>query len=139
MVEDIRAIMAAFTPGAVGIWVGVGMMLIYAIREWRETRKLSAEDRIARRDGYAAQVSALHAENRALAGDMRDLRQEYDHYRELCQRENDQLRAQVIKLEFDLAGLKRKTATLARDMARLAKGDGEMERLIQEFDEGSKL
>ncbi len=133
-------ILAEFTPGAAGIWVGVFMFAGWLLREWRETRKLSADDRIARREGYEKQVQILAAENRALAKGIRDLREEYDTYRGVCQTENDQLRGQVIKLEFDLAGMRRKTATLARDIARLARDDdAEMNRLIAQFDEGTRI
>jgi len=137
-VNGLVEILRDFTPGAYGIWTGVLLFAGWLLREWRETRKLSADDRLARREGYEKQVTILTAENRALAGDMRDLREEYDQYRGICQQENDQLRSQVIKLEFDIAGLRRKTATIARDIARLARDDDvEMNRLIAQFDEGS--
>ena len=100
-----------WTPGATGIWVLVLMGIAYAIREWRETRKLSAEDRQARREGYARQVEALMAENHALSDDLRLLRKEYDNYRKLCHEETDQLRTQVVELQNLVTGFERKLAS----------------------------
>lgn len=105
----------------------LAMILIAAIahglREWRLTRKLSLDDRLARRDGYAAQVSSLQAENRALREDMlvRDgkhyeeiqlVRHEYDEYRKLCEMENEQHRGAITALQDQVSGLKRRLATL---------------------------
>lgn len=107
---DISSILEAFTPGAVGIWSGVAMFGAWWLKEWRETRKLSLDDRNARREGYAKQVSLLTAENRALMADQRALREEYDLYRHACHEENNQLRQQVMALEGEVAGLLRKLA-----------------------------
>lgn len=98
------------TPGGVGIWFLVVMIAIYMLREWRETRKLSLEDRIARRDGYAKQVETLMHENRDQREDMRLLRREYDEHRKQCQTETDQLRQMVINLESEVQGMKRQRA-----------------------------
>lgn len=134
---ELAKIAAEFTPGAVGVWVGVIMFAGWILREWRETKKLSAEDRLARREGYEKQVQLLTAENRELAEDQRQLREEYDRYRKLCQEETDALRKHVVKLEFDLAGLRRRADTLARDLARLFGGDHpEADRLIRDFEDG---
>lgn len=108
-----------WTPGAVGIWVLIGMFVIYAIREFRENRKLSASDRQARREGYEKQVQMLMEENRALAGDLTELRSEYDQYRRDCHAENDSLRQMIIRLENDTAGFKRRADALAIEVARL--------------------
>lgn len=107
------------TPGAVGIWLAVGMLAIHFIREWRENRKLSADDRIARRNGYEVQVRDLRNENRALIEDLRELRKEYDEHRKLCQQETDQLRNMVMALQDEVQGLKRNRATDALEIAQL--------------------
>lgn len=107
---DLVSIFRDFTPGAYGIWSGVMMFAAWWAREWRETRKLSADDRMARREGYAKQVEMLMGENRSLHSDLATLRSEYDRYRDLCHRENDQLRTMVIKLENDLEAVRRNIA-----------------------------
>lgn len=109
----IVAVARDFTPAAAGVWTGVLMFAAYLMREWRETRKLSADDRMARREGYAKQLENLQGENRALAEDSRRLREEYDGYRAFCQKENDNLRNQVIDLQFEVAGVKRQLAVQA--------------------------
>jgi predicted nucleic acid-binding Zn-ribbon protein len=97
-----------WAPQAYGIWTLVLLAIVYLAREWRETRKLSSADRLARREGYAAQVASLQDENRNLRQDIALLRREYDGYRHLCQEENDQLRGTVRELEDKVAGLKRR-------------------------------
>lgn len=116
----IAAVFRDFTPGAAGIWTLVAMMGLYLIREWRETRKLSAEDRLARRDGYAKQVENLQAENRKLREDIADIEQRHSDYRRLCHQETDQLRDQVVYLNNRISGLLRKLADVA---IRAARGD----------------
>lgn len=118
--EILANIVRDFTPGAAGVWTGVIMFAGWLMREWRETRKLSAEDRQARREGYAKQVELLTTENRGLMADQRALREEYDRYRTLCHAETDQLRDQVVALENRISGLLRKVADVA---VRAARGD----------------
>ena len=89
-------------------------------REYRETRKLSDADKLARREGYAKQVELLTVENRGLMDDQRKLREEYDQYRRICHAETDQLRDQVVSLENKIAGIMRKLADVA---VRAARGD----------------
>lgn len=108
--NDIVHMLKEFTPGAWGIWTGVMMMAAWYGRQTYLDRKLSADDRLARREGYEAQVQMLMAENRALLKDISDLRREYDDHRKLCQVETDQLRSMVIDLEHEVAGLKRERA-----------------------------
>lgn len=112
-------IFKTFTPGAAGIWTGVIMFAGWILREWRETRKLSAEDRLARREGYAKQVENLQNECRALLGDLKSLRQEYDHYRQLCHDETDALRKLVMRLEGEIAGYKRRLDLQAMELLHL--------------------
>lgn len=126
----VTKVIAGLTPGGVGIWFLVVMIGIYLIREWRETRKLSLEDRIARRDGYARQVEVLLKENREQRDDMREhrdemrlLREEYDAHRRQCQLETDQLRHMVIELEGKVEGLNRRVATDAIELAKLKGGN----------------
>lgn len=102
-----------FTPGAYGVWTGVLMLAAWFAKEWRETRKLSAEDRQARREGYAAQLENLQQENRSLYEDQRKLRKEYDDYRHFCQMETDNLREMLIAVQGELAGYKRRVDTLS--------------------------
>lgn len=106
------------TLAGVSTTSGVLMFGIYLIREWRETRKLSSEDRLARREGYARQVEALLIENRKLRADIdaaaqmhtnyrRDTERMHDAYRHECQRENDDLRAEVRELHGLVDGMRR--------------------------------
>lgn len=121
---NLANLTADITPGAVGTWVLVVMLAMYGLREWRETRKLSFEDRLARRDGYARQVEELHSENRALRQDLSRLHEEYDRYRKMCQEENSQLRTQIRRVEDTVAGLERRVATDAIELSRLKGMDG---------------
>lgn len=114
--QDLLTIFQSFTPGTTGIWTGVLMLAGWMVKEWRETRKLSLEDRLARREGYAKQVEMLTKENRELGIDLRKLRAEYDNYRILCHKENDQLRGMIIEQDDEIEGLKRKVADLSRRM-----------------------
>lgn len=150
MEELVRLMQSSgFTPGAWGIWSGVLMFAAWWLREWRETRRLTADDREARRNGYAKQVELLTGENRALMEDQRKLREEYDTYRIACQaetgelmaaqrelrseydahrtmahKEAEQLRTDVLRLEHSLTGYERKYAELSNQVARLKGGDG---------------
>lgn len=108
-----------WTPGGVGIWFVVMLIGGWMLKEWREYRKLSIEDRNARREGYAQQVEALMKENREQREDMRKLREEYDHHRKICQAETDQLREMIVNLEGEVQGLKRRVATDALEILRL--------------------
>lgn len=119
-VQFFYRVLHDFTPGAAGVWTLVLMGFLYLVREWRETRKLSAEDRIARRDGYAHQVETLMQENRQQRAEMQTMRREADEYRRICQSENDQLRDEVLNLEHRVVGLTRKLADIA---VRAARGD----------------
>lgn len=107
-----------WTPSAVGIWILIFMFCVYALREYRETRKLSSADRQARREGYETQVQLLTGENRALASDLSQLRVEYDQYRRDCHAENDALRNMIIRLENEVAGFKRRADTLSIEIAK---------------------
>lgn len=93
--NEILKSITGWPPGAYGIWTGVLMFMAWRLKEWRETRKLSAEDRLARRDGYAHQVQSLMAENRSLRDDLRKLEKQYYDYRSMCVAENDELRREL--------------------------------------------
>lgn len=116
---DLAKILTEFTPGAYGIWTGVLMFAAWFLKEWRETRKLSADDRLARREGYAKQVESLQKENRALGADLAKLRKEYDDYRHLCQSETDALRQNIIRLEGELSGYKRRVDMQGMEIAKI--------------------
>lgn len=118
----VAEILREFTPGAVGVWTGVLMFAAWFLKEWRETRKLSAEDRQARREGYAKQVDMLTAENRKLGVDLRDIRQEYDAHRKQCYEETDQLRKMVMRNEDQIEGYKRQVDTLSLELAKIKMG-----------------
>lgn len=111
-----------WTAGATGVWTGVLMLAAYILNQMRLDRKLSADDRIARREGYEKQVQMLTAENRLLGEDQRSLREEYDNYRRLCKLETDQLRAMVMALEREVEGLKRQRAVDTIHEARGKRG-----------------
>lgn len=110
---ELLAIFREFTPGTYGIWTGVLMFAAWLLREWRETRKLSADDRLARREGYAKQVESLSVENRNLRREIQEVRQAHDDYRRLCHAETDQLRQQIIEMQNYVAGLERQIAAAA--------------------------
>ena len=116
--NELAALLRDFTPGAYGIWTGVLMFAAWWLREWRETRKLSLDDRNARREGYAKQVELLMRENRALGEDIKSLRGQYDDYRVRCEGETDQLRTHIVALENRVTGFRRMFATLQITMAR---------------------
>lgn len=125
-----------WTPGAVGIWVIIAMIAIYVAREVRENRKLSSDDKQAKRQGFEATTKRLADENRALMADMATLRDENNKDRKAFHdevaalrkeneteraaffRENDQLRQMVVRLENRVAGYKRQVAALQIWLAR---------------------
>jgi septal ring factor EnvC (AmiA/AmiB activator) len=109
-VIEFAKIAQDFTPGAAGIWTLVVMFAAYLLREWRETRKLSFEDRLARREGYAKQVEDLTLENRKLREDVTRAWHEHEEYRRLCHTETDQLRSEIQSLSNEVAGFKRAIA-----------------------------
>jgi hypothetical protein len=120
----VQNIVQDFTPAAAGIWVLVFMFLRHVIQEWRLNRRLSLDDRLAKREGYAAQVASLTAENRQLRVDLQALEHRHDNYRQLCHKETDQLRDQVVTLENRISGFLRKVADLA---IRASRGESETE------------
>lgn len=115
----IDKILSEFTPGAVGIWVVAAMIAVWFVREYRETRKMSLEDRLARRDGYARQVERLMDENRLLRTEMHQMNEHHERYRQQCHQENDQLRNMLVTVQNELEGLKRRVAQDAIELARL--------------------
>lgn len=122
--SELMPMLQQITFGATGVWTGVAMFAAWWIREHRETRKMSHEDRLARRDGYAKQVELLMTENRNLGHDLTALRAEYNEYRRLCHAETDQLRTMVINAENLMAGLNRKVDDQSIRIAQLlGKGD----------------
>lgn len=131
--EELAKFFASWTPGSYGVWTGVIMLAGWMAREWRETKKLSLEDREARRLGYSQQVAALQTENREQReeisrirkdADEREARQrkEYDDYRHLCQAETDALRNTIMRLEGELTGVKRMVAAQGIEAAKLIPG-----------------
>lgn len=119
---ELAKIFADFTPGSYGIWTGVLMFAAWWLREWRETRKLSADDRQARREGYAKQVENLQVENRRLRADLHERDRLHDDYRHECQRETDQLRGEIRGLEDQVTGLKRRLDAQASTIGRAVLG-----------------
>ena len=118
MTPELVGFLQGMTPGGYGIWAGVLMFLAYWVKEWRENRKLTAADRQARREGFEAQVALLMSENRSLRAEIMLVRKTHDDYRVLCHQETDQLRGQVIRLEDEVAGYKRRLDTHAQQIAR---------------------
>jgi predicted nucleic acid-binding Zn-ribbon protein len=116
---------AAWPPQAYGIYGLLFLVAAWMFKSWLETRKLSTEDRMARREGYARQVETLQRENRDLGGDLRDLRHEYDDYRKMCRAETDELRHQIVELQNEVTGLSRRLDSQAVALAReLRNGSG---------------
>lgn len=93
------------TAGSYGIWTGVFLFMGYLAKEWRENHKLSADDRAARRDGYAKQVENLQKENRDLRSDVNNLEDRHQKYREWCeaQHDKDRLLIRELREENDVA------------------------------------
>jgi len=109
------------TPTAGGAWATAIAVSAWLWREWRVERKMSSEDRLARREGYAAQVASLSDENRKLRGDLMAYDERHASYRRQCQEETDQLREEIraIKEEFD--GWKRKVASYGESAGHLVR------------------
>src|SRR5690606_27447395 len=116
---NLAKLIADITPTSVGTWMLVLMLGVYGLREWRETRILSLEDRLARREGSARQVEELHCQSRRLRNDLRRLHREYGLSGKMCQEGNSQLRPQIRGGEDRTAGLERRVATHAIELARL--------------------
>lgn len=130
MIEFFQNIAGQLTLGSAGIWMLVIGGFAHLFREWRLTRRLSLDDRIARRDGYAAQVTNLTAENRALRTEMdnrdaghasryHELEQKYDRYRELCEATEEQHRREIFGLMQQAAGFKRRLDAVIAAVFRL--------------------
>lgn len=118
-IGHILTVSRGLTPGGVGIYLILLLIALRYLKEWRETRKLSSEDRFARREGYAKQVENLQDENRELSKDLRDLREEYDGHRKQCFAETQSLREDLQRKEAEIVGLFRKVADLSIRLARL--------------------
>ena len=116
---ELLAIMDGATPGAYGIWTLVLMIAGWFLKEWRENRKLSSADKLAKREGYAAQVQLLMNENRKLLADMHALRLEYDKHRKQCYAETEELRRMINVLQEDIDGLKAHAGEDALEILRL--------------------
>lgn len=121
-----------WTPGATGIWLIAGLIVLRFLHEWRETRKLSLEDRLARREGYEKQVQELLKENRALRQEVNtvqisarkeiaDVQDSFDDYRRLCRLETDQLREEIRELQDQITGMKRQEAGVHASLSRRPK------------------
>lgn len=95
------------TPGGLGIWGILFYLVAWSLKEWRETRKLSSEDRQARREGFQAQAESLMNENRKLREEVHNANANLDDYRKICQIETDQLRALVRTYRDQVEGYKR--------------------------------
>ena len=122
--SEIVSFLPEMTAGGYGVWTGVVAFLAYWGKQYLEERKLTAADRQARREGFEAQVTLLMNENRALRLEMNADRIAHAEYRRLCHMETDQLRAQVILLENEVVGYKRKVDAAAVYAARaLAKSE----------------
>lgn len=119
------------TIGGTGIWTGVIMLGGWMLKEWRETRKLSSEDRLARREGYAKQVESLQVENRNLRSDLVDVEHRYDDHRRACREETDQLRGQIRELEDMVTGFKRQLAAQASALGRAMLGSTDTGRVME--------
>lgn len=122
MLELSRLVGAHDAIGAAGIWVGVLLIFAHMLREWRETRKLSAEDRLARREGYAKQVESLMRENRALREDLARMEAEHTAHRKSCHEETDALRKKVRILEDEISEIMRSQTTDQNAIAGLIRG-----------------
>jgi hypothetical protein len=120
--EAIFDFLSKMTPGGAGIWTGVFMFAAYLIREWRESRKMTTEDRQAKREGFSKQVELLQAENRKLREDLVRNENLHDDYRHACQMETDGLRQQVRGLEDEVTGFKRRLDSQATTLGRAVLG-----------------
>ncbi len=115
--QGIQYFFQEMTPGAYGIY-GLFFLAIGGIIKWRlDLGKLSLDERVAKREGFTKQVELLlqelkgvREENRLLLKDNHDLREEYNAFRILCHKENEQLRKMIIEVTDDLEGLKRERA-----------------------------
>lgn len=118
------------TPGNWGIIVTlVGIAASWFFKQWKETRQLTAEERLAKREGFTkqlelamAETAAARAENRLLSQDMQNLRAEYNEHRRLCYAETEQLRNMLIAQSDEIEGLKRRIAQDALELSKLRGG-----------------
>lgn len=113
------AMLKDWAPQAYGIWTLVLIALLYFAREYRETRKLSAADRQARREGFTWQVENLQDENRELRRELTSVNRDFDDYRRNCQTETNQLRSEVRELEDKYASLERRFDAQAQALPRV--------------------
>ena len=120
--NELAPLLSELTPGAYGVWAIALMLAGFLTKEWRETRKLSSEDRQARREGYARQVEELSKENRALRTELTEEREHSAAHRKQCHVETDQLRTWVRNLEDELEGYKRKFAELSLELMKIKDG-----------------
>lgn len=120
MVSDVLNILKSlgFTPGAYGIYGILAFVAVHFMKEWSADRRLSVEDRQAKREGFTRQLDIYRQENRQLLDDQSKLRKEYDDYRRLCQMETDHLREMLIAVQGELAGYKRRVDTLSMIVAQ---------------------
>jgi hypothetical protein len=110
--------------GTISGWVLVLIGATFLFREWNATRKLSTEDREARRAGYskqvadlnaqltlaAGQITAISAENRSLRNDLAALENRHTEYRRLCETQHDEQVEQTRRQADEIIGLKRAIA-----------------------------
>ena len=122
MIAAFLAWLQGFTPAATGIWLfgssGALVWFVSIMRERRLDRKLSIDDREARRAGFTAQLTQYQTTQGELMKAQTELRREYDEYRRACQTETALLRSQIIQLENDVAGWKRRFDTLVGYVSR---------------------
>ena len=123
-------VMRDITPGAAGVWVLVLAVLGWMLQQYRENRKLSDADKIARRQGYEVEVRELRDECRALRADQTALRDDYDKYRRDCQEETDELRAENRQLRGIIEGLQTRVKLLTDALARFDMDDPMAKMLV---------
>lgn len=123
----VSAFISEFTPGAMLLAYMAAIVTFHYWKSWREDKKLSQDDRQAKREGFARQteilmrqIGDLNAENRLLRADLLQNEQTHSEYRRQCQAETEQLRNEIVGMQQQMAGVLRKAADIA---VRAARGD----------------
>jgi chromosome segregation ATPase len=120
---------------ALGIWlfgpIGVGAFVAKVWNERRSDRKLSIEDREAKRAGFQGQVDELWSENRHLRLDLERIMNECEARLDrteqrlrMAHTENDHLREELMKTRDDMLGFKRQLAQIGDSARHLAEDRG---------------
>lgn len=116
MIAEISSLLGTFTAGAYGVYGILALLIAHFSKQYYDKKKF---DKTMEASGFQELVDRLMAECNSLGQSLHNLRMEYDRYRELCQHENGQLREELLRAEFNIAGLERRLAQANQDIIKL--------------------